>query len=207
MAQDRVENERFHSEANSPPRTMPQLLLSGMPEGAIRINAVVSHLSKDGQVTWLLGADNYFFRPADDSSGYRLALATLMTNGHVRPCQLQKALGTAHRSLMRWRSQLERHGAGSFYQPQAVRDTTVLTAEKSAECQRLLDDGHNIAATARRAGIGESTLRKAMTAERVIKTQSAHPGTVNVDPASTTKSQRSRSPRHDPRVIRLQRRP
>jgi transposase-like protein len=193
MAQDRVENERFHSEANSPPRTMPQLLLSGMPEGAIRINPVVSHLFKDGQVTWLLGADNYFSHPADDSSGYRLALATLMTNGHVRPCQLQKALGTAHRSLMRWRSQLEKHGAGSFYQPQAVRGTTVLTAEKSAECQRLLDDGHNIAATARLAGIGESTLRKAMTAERVIKTQSVHPGTVNVDPAPTTKSQRSRT--------------
>ena len=49
------------------------------------------------------------------------------------------------------------------------------------------------AATARLAGIGESTLRKAMTAGRVIKTQSAHPGTVNVDPEPTTKSQRSRT--------------
>lgn len=55
---------------------MPQLLLPGMPEGAIRINSVVSWLSKDGQVTWFLGADNYFSLPADDSAGHRLALAT-----------------------------------------------------------------------------------------------------------------------------------
>ena len=36
------------------PRTMPQLLLPGMPEGAIRSNPVVSRLSKDRQVTWFL---------------------------------------------------------------------------------------------------------------------------------------------------------
>jgi transposase-like protein len=191
MAQGRVEKERFHSEANSPPRTMPQLLLPGMPEGAIRINPVVSHLSKDGHVTWLVGPDNYFSHPAGDAAGHRLAVATLMANGHVRPCQLQKALGTAHRSLMRWRSQLEERGAGSFYQPQAVRGAAVLTAEKSAECQRLLDDGHSIAATARLAGIGESTLRKALSANRITKTQSPGSGSAPADATLFTKSQRS----------------
>ena len=191
MAQDRVEKKRFHSEANSPPRTMPQLLLPGMPEGAIRINPVVSHLSKDGHVTWLVGSDNYFFHRTGDSAGHRLALATLMTNGHARPCEIQKALGTPHRSLMRWLSQLEEHGPGWFYQPQAVRGATVLTAEKSAECQRLLDDGHGIAATARLADIGESTLRKAITAGRVTKTQSIRPATPPADSPPSTKSQRS----------------
>jgi|688.fasta_scaffold159867_1 hypothetical protein len=193
MAQDRVENERFHSEANSPPRTMPQLLLPGMPEGAIRINSVVSHLSKDGHVTWLVGSDNYFSHRAGDAAGHRFALATLMANGHARPCEIQKALGTAHRSLMRWRGQIEARGPGSFYQPQIVRGASVLTAAKSAECQRLLDDAHSIPATALRAGIGESTLRKAISAGRLTKTQSARCGTVCADPAPTTKSQRSRS--------------
>ena len=65
---------------------MPQLLLPGMPERAIRGNSVVSRLSKGGQVTWFLGADNYFSHPADDSAGHRLALANLMAN-RPRPSQ------------------------------------------------------------------------------------------------------------------------
>ena len=143
---------------------MPQLLLPGMPEGAIRINPVVSRLSKDGQVTWFLGADNYFSHPADDAAGQRLALATLMTNGHARPGQIQKTLGTASRSLVRWRKQLDAQGAGSFYQLRAVRGAAVLDAETSAQCQLLLDEGHSIAATARLANIKDSTLRKAIAA-------------------------------------------
>ena len=150
-------------------RSMPQLLLPGMPEGAIRINPVVSCLSKDGQVTWFLGADNYFSHPADDSAGHRLALATLMANGHARSYQIQKTLGTAPRSLARWRKQLHAQGAGSFYQLRAVRGAVVLNVETSAQCQRLLDEGHPIAATARLTGIKDSTLRKAIAAGRITK--------------------------------------
>ena len=172
---------------------MPQLMVPGMPQGAIRINPIISRLSKDGQVTWFVGSDNYFTHCAGDAAGHRFALATLMANGHARPCEIQKALGTAQRSLMRWRSQLEDRGPGSFYEPQAVRGATVLTAEKSAQCQRLLDDAQSIPATARLAGIGESTLRKAVTAGRLTKTQSARPGAASAATAPPTKSQRSQS--------------
>jgi hypothetical protein len=96
-------------------------------------------------VTWFLGADNYFSHPADDSAGHRLALATLMTNGHARPSQIQKTLGTSPRSLVRWRKQLDDQGSGSFYQLRAVRGAAVLNVETSAQCQLLLDEGHPIA--------------------------------------------------------------
>ena len=115
---------------------------SECPSGAIRVNSVVRRLSKGGQVTWFLGADNYFSHPADDSAGHRLALATLMANGHARPSQIQKTLGTAPRLLARWCKQLDVQGAGSFYQPWAVRGSGVLNVETSAQCQRLLDEGH-----------------------------------------------------------------
>jgi hypothetical protein len=64
---------------------MPQLLLPGMSEGAVQINPVVSRHSKSRHVTWFVGSDNYFFHRAGDAAGHRLALATLMTNGHARP--------------------------------------------------------------------------------------------------------------------------
>ena len=172
---------------------MPQLLLPGMPEGAIRINSVVSRLPKDGQVTWFLGADNYFSHPADDSAGHRLALATLMANGHARPSQIHKTLGIAPRSLVRWRKQLDAQGAGSFYQLRAVRGAAVLNVETSAQCQRLLDEGRSIATTAQLTGIKDTTLRKAIAAGRITKPATTHQ---TVAPAATdpsTKSQRSRT--------------
>ena len=172
---------------------MPQLWLPGLPEGAIRINPVVSRLSKNGQVTWFLGADNYFSHPANDSAGHRLALATLMTNGHARPSQIQKSLGTAPRSLVRWRKQLDAQGAGSFYQLRAVRGATVLNVETSAQCQLLLDEGHPIATTARLAGIKDTTLRKAIAAGRITKPDTTRQAVAPAATDQSTKSQRSRT--------------
>lgn len=169
MVQSRVEQRLPRHRSETLPRTMPQLLSPGMPEGAIRINPVVSRLSKDGHVIWFLGADNYFSYPADDSAGHRLALATLMTNGHARPSQIQKTLSIAPRSLVRWRKQLDAQRAGSFYQLRVVRGAVVLNVETSAQCQLLLDEGHSIATTARLANIKDTTLRKAIAAGRITK--------------------------------------
>ena len=51
MVQSRGEQRLPLHGSETLPRTMPQFLLPGMPEGGIRINPVVSRLSKDGQVT------------------------------------------------------------------------------------------------------------------------------------------------------------
>ena len=172
---------------------MPQLLLPGMPEGAIRINPVVSRLSKDGLVTWFVGVDNYFSHPAADSSGHRLALATLMANGHARSSQIQKTLGTAPRSLVRWRKQLDTQGAASFYQPRGVRGAAVLTEESSAQCQLLFDQGQSIASVARLANINDSTLRKAIAAGRLTKPTIIDQTTAPAAAKPSSKSQRSRT--------------
>ena len=172
---------------------MPQLLLPGMPEGAIRINSVVSRLPKDGRVTWFLGADNYFSHPADDSAGHRLALATLMANGHARPSQIHKTLGIAPRSLVRWRKQLDAQGAGSFYQLRAVRGAAVLNVETSAQSQLLLDEGHSIATTARLAGINDSTLRKAIAAGKITKPATTRQAAAPAAATPPNKYQRSRT--------------
>jgi DNA-binding CsgD family transcriptional regulator len=168
------------------------MFLPGMPDGAIRINPAVSLLSKEGRVTWFVGDDNYFSHPADDSAGRHLALATLMDNGHVKPCQIIAALGTPRSSLMRWRRQLEERGAGSFYQPRAVRGGTVITTEKSAQCARLLELGKTIPQCARLAGISVSTLRKALAAGRIVRNTVPPPDpALPAQLAPSTKSQRS----------------
>jgi transposase-like protein len=151
-------------------------------------------LKKEGRVTYFVGSDNYFSHPETDAAGPRFALATLIANGHVRPSEVEAScLGIAHRTLMHWTRQLDEKGPGSFYAPRPRRGGTVMTPEKAAQCGQLLADGEKMAEVARRTGVGESTLRKAVRAGRVVKTTapgvSAGPGGAE----GTTKSERGRS--------------
>ena len=132
---------------------MPQLLLQGFPDGAIRIGATLSVLKKEGAVTYFVGPDNFYSHPESDIGAQRFALATLIANGHVRPSEVERScLGIPHRTLMNWTGQLAARGAGSFFAPRARRGQTVMTPEKAAECARFLEQEVTIAVAARCAG-------------------------------------------------------
>ena len=75
---------------------MPQLLLQGFPDGAIRIGSTLSVLKKEGQVTYFVGPDNYYSHAEADPAGQRFAIATLIVNGHVRASEVEASgLGIA----------------------------------------------------------------------------------------------------------------
>ena len=59
---------------------MTQILLPGFPEGAERINTMLSILRQDKWVTYFVGGDNYFSHAQDDAAGERFALSSLMAN-------------------------------------------------------------------------------------------------------------------------------
>jgi len=174
---------------------MPQLMLQGFPDGAIRIGPVVSVLRKEDRVTYFVGPDNYFSHAAGDAAGQRMAIATLIANRHVRVCEVENSpLGIARRNLMRWTRQLAEKGSGSFFTPRPMRGSAVMTPEKTSECARLLDEGKSIPAVAHLTGVNESTLRKALGGGRVVRT--GPPGVAvpqGFVAEGTTKSERCRT--------------
>jgi len=171
---------------------MPQLLLQGFPDGAIRIGSAVSVLKKEGRVTYFVGSDNFFSHAETDDAGHRFAIATLITNRHVRASEVETScLGIAHRTLMNWTRQLAEKGPGSFYTPHPVRGGAVITPAKASECGRHLATGATIPEVARKAGVNESTLRKAVGSGRVVRIAVTD---MTLSPESlegTTKSERS----------------
>ncbi|MEA3344411.1 MAG: hypothetical protein U9Q16_01900 [Patescibacteria group bacterium] len=172
---------------------MPQLLLQGFPEGAIRINPSLSILDKDGTRTYFTGPDNYFSHPTGDAGAQRFALASLMANAHVRACEITRSpLGIPRRTLMNWARQLAEQGASSFFTPRRVRGGAVMTPGKVAECEGLLRLGASIAAAARDAGVNESTLRKAIGGGRVAQLDRVDRSAASMEDGGTTKSERSR---------------
>jgi hypothetical protein len=172
---------------------MPQLLLQGFPDGAIKIGPVVSLLKKEGRVSYFVGPDNYFSHNVADLASERFAIATLIANGHVRASEVEGSpLGIPHRTLMNWTRRLAERGSDSFFKEQSRSGGVIMTPAKVAECNGLLATGASIPETARLAKVKESTLRKALSTQRVIR------NTVEGLPASgtektvSTKSDRSR---------------
>jgi len=140
-----------------------QLLFEGFPEGSQKIGDTLRILKKQGMVTYFVGDDNYFSHPEGDVQTQRFAFATLMMNGHVRPCDLENPpLSIPHRTLMNWVGQLRKKGSSSFFQPRPKQNPRVMTAEKIDECCRLLGDELSIGEVAKRVGINVSTLQKAV---------------------------------------------
>jgi len=172
---------------------MPQLLLPGFPAGAVRVGAVVSVLKKDGRVTYFVGADNYFSHAEGDVGGERFAIATLVANRHVRLCEVAGSeLGIPCRTVQHWVEQLEKRGADSFFAPRRLRGAAVMTPEVVAACAGYLAGGLKVSEVARRVGIGESTLRKAV--QRGDLAVAETPGRVAPEGGAegTVKSERSR---------------
>ncbi len=170
-----------------------QLLLPGFPDGASRIGEQLSVLNKDGQVTYFVGGDNYFSHAEGDAASFRFALATLMANGHVCPCDLEEGpLCIPHRTLMNWGRQLRTSGPGSFFGPARHGGAPVMTPEKVAQCEGLFRTGLGIREVAERAKIHESTLRKAIQRGAVKRTPQVE-GVAGAVSEGSTKSERSRA--------------
>lgn len=165
-----------------------QLFLPGFPDGVQKIGKGVGILEKDGQVTYLVGADNYFSHPSAEAAGRRFALTSLMENGYVKACELERGLGIPHRTLMNWLGQSRTSGPGSFYRQAPPAKPRIMTADKGAECAQLLAEGKRPSQVARLAGVKESTLRKAIARQAVPKLLASEP------PSSggSSKSERSR---------------
>jgi hypothetical protein len=139
-----------------------QSLLPGFPEGAHKIGVALSILEKADWVTYFVGGDNYYSHRKDDVQSKRFALSSLMANGHVRACDLERApLLIPHRTLMNWAAQYRNYGPASFYRTADHSQPRVMTPDKSAECASLLAAGLHPAEVARRAHIKETTLNKA----------------------------------------------
>lgn len=140
-----------------------QQFLPGLPDGAVKIGDSLSILKKEKRLTYFVGSDNYFSHAEGDLRSQRFAFATLMVNGHVRPRDLEgPPLLIPHRTLMNWQEQLREQGPDSFFRQRRTSNVSVMVAAKKAECERHFSDGLSVSAVAKRVGVEESTLRKAI---------------------------------------------
>jgi len=134
-----------------------------IPEGATSINEVVSVVQENGVWRYFLGVWPMYCHDENDQSGFRCICAQLIVSGACRQCELTKAFGQNRKRINRAVAQLRDRGMASFFQKRGGwTGGTVLTPDKLALAQELLNSGLGRRAVADELEVGYSALGKAI---------------------------------------------
>jgi hypothetical protein len=141
---------------------MPQSLLPMIPEGASRISDLISVTRENGVWTYFCGVHPVFRHPEADRRSFRMFTAQLVCQGACQQADILRTFGVSKNSVKRSVKKYREEGIGGFYGARKRRGATVLTAEVTAEAQRLLSAGRSRREVAEELAIKYDTLRKAI---------------------------------------------
>jgi hypothetical protein len=144
-------------------------------------------VQEKGTWRYFLGIWPMYWHDATDQDGFRCICAQLITSGACRQHELVKVFAQNRKRLTRAVAQLRVRGMASFFQKRVGRaGGTILTPQKLALAQELLNSGIGRRAIADELQIGYSALSKAIGDGRLLP-----PVKVTASTAST-RSDRSR---------------
>ena len=126
---------------------------------------------------------------------FRYAVSSLINAGLCQQAQIARTFGVDRKMLGRAQKQLRERGAESFFQKRPGRSGgTILSDERLARAQQLLNDGLSRAEISAELQIKSDTLRKALNDGRLT------PPGQSTDTARTTASTQSERTREDVRA-------
>ncbi len=143
--------------------TIPQPILPLIPKGASRINDLVSVYRDSDQWTYFVGAHPMGRHAAEDHRAFQLMTWQLIDSGSCRQSEVIRAFGMSKSSVARAVRRYRESGIKAFTASgRGRRGGTVLTKDKLAEAQRLLNDGLNRSEAAAELDVKCNTLSKAI---------------------------------------------
>ena len=152
---------------------MPQTFLPLFPAGATRINAQLSFVKCDGEVTYFHGVLPVFIHQEQDCSTFRMITAQFCVTGNAQQAEIVRAFGVTSISVKRAVKCYRTHGAAGFYAKRKTRGAAVLKPAVLEEVQRRLDTGEDTAQIAHDLQLKKNTLNKAIAAGRLHKPRPA----------------------------------
>jgi Transposase protein len=156
--------------------TIPQALLPLIPDGATRINDLISVVRENGRWIYFCGAQPLFQHPENDRRSFRMFTAQLICLGACRQVDIVRAFGVAKNSVIRSVNKYRAGDVNAFFTPRETRGASVLTPEVTAQAQQLLGAGSSRKEVAAQLGLKLDTLRKAIQHGRLTKLCPLEPG-------------------------------
>jgi transposase len=142
--------------------TIPQALLPLIPDGATRINDLLSVVRQNGQWIYFYGARPLLQHPETDRRSFRMFTAQLICLGSCRQIEIVRAFGVSKNSVIRSVKKYRASGVNAFYTPRVTRGASVMTPEVISQAQQLLRAGWRRQEVAKQPGLKLDTLRKAI---------------------------------------------
>jgi hypothetical protein len=167
--------------------TIPQALLPLIPDGATRINNLISVVRENGQWIYFCGAQPLFQHSENDRRSFRMFTAQLICLGTCRQIEIMRAFGVSKNSLLRNVNKYRADGVNAFYAPRAARGASVMTPEVTAQAQKLLGTGCSRKEVAGQLGLKLDTLRKAIQHGRLTEPCPLEPGVSAPEQSPTPK--------------------
>ena len=156
------------------------------------INDIVCVENINGTWTYSVYLWPIYTHEHSNRSQFRYAASSLINAGLCQQVQIARAFGVDRKMLGRAQKQLKERGAESFFQRRAGRKGgTVLTDERLAQAQQLLNDGLSRAEVSAELEIKTDTLRKALNDGRLT------PASQSTDTARKTASTQSERTQED----------
>jgi transposase len=146
---------------------MPQALLPIIPVGATPLNDLISVVRQDQQWIYFCGTEPIFHHPEDDRRAFRMFTAQLCCLDRCTQADIIRCFGVSKNSVLRSVAKYRKEGIQGFYGPRRGRGASVLTAEVTAQAQRLLDLGRTRCEVAEELAVQYDTLRKAISSGRL----------------------------------------
>jgi transposase len=142
---------------------MPQLLLPTLLPGETFINSLVRVLQDDNQWIYFFGEYPIYSHAADDQRMFRLTIAQLIESKACRQKDIIDAFKISKSSVIRAQNKLRYEGAEAFFEDRRGRKCgNVLTPDKLAQAQAMLDQGELKKKVATHLDVKYDTFRKAI---------------------------------------------
>lgn len=148
---------------------MPQMLFPVFPDEIKLINSLIGFVKKDGYVYYFNGQMPIFHHPIDDINSFKMFLSQLYLCGNASQADIVRAFGISKSSIKRWVKKYNEKGASAFFNKNVQRTPTVLTPEKIAEIQSLLDSEEEVAYISKLTGVKKDTILKAIKKNKLHK--------------------------------------
>jgi transposase len=146
---------------------MTQTLLPMIPHGATQISDLISVVREDQRWTYFCGVQPVFQHSPGDRRSFRMFTAQLCCQGVCTQAQIIRAFGVSKNSVLRSVAKYRQEEIAGFYGPRRGGGPSVMTAEVTAQAEKLLASGHSRREVAEELGVKYDTLRKAIDQGRV----------------------------------------
>lgn len=158
-----------------PPPIPPQgrqLQLPRYPEDTTHVSDAVSVVKRDGTVWYFHQGMPMGSHAEDDHASFRFHTSMLCDSGACQLVEVERAFGVSKISVKRWLKQYRSGGAKAFFaKKRAVRAGPVMTPERLAEIQGLIDEGLSDLQIAERLGMKRDTIYRTVKIGRLHRAE------------------------------------